>query len=83
MTGCWSRAAIRSSGAWLVALTACVGRIGGGDLDLAAGSDSLECAAVRPGRSPVRRLVRLEYNNTVRDLLGDTTRPADDFVAEE
>ncbi len=32
--------------------------------------------------SPLRRLTRQEYNNTVRDLLGDTTRPADKFVAE-
>lgn len=30
----------------------------------------------------MRRLTRLEYNNTVRDLLGDTTHPADSFVAE-
>ena len=30
---------------------------------------------VRPGRAPLRRLTRFEYNNTVRDLLGDTTSP--------
>ncbi len=36
-----------------------------------------------PGPSPVRRLTRFEYNNTVRDLLGDTTSPAADFGAEE
>ncbi len=30
-------------------------------------------------RAPVRRLTHLEFNNTVRDLLGDTTRPADAF----
>lgn len=42
------------------------------------------CATtVSPGRSPVRRLTRFEYNNTVRDLLGDTTRPADKFPPEE
>jgi hypothetical protein len=28
---------------------------------------------------PLRRLTRIEYNNTVRDLLGDTSRPADVF----
>jgi hypothetical protein len=32
---------------------------------------------------PLRRLSRAQYNNTVRDLLGDTSRPADAFVAEE
>ena len=26
---------------------------------------------------------RFEYNNTIRDLLGDTTHPADDFPSEE
>src|SRR5262249_1824561 len=32
-----------------------------------------------PGPSTMRRLNRTEYNNTVRDLLGDPTRPANDF----
>src|SRR5947207_1352118 len=40
-------------------------------------------ATVSPGPSYVRRLTRLEYNNTVRDLLGDTSNPADHFPAEE
>jgi len=31
------------------------------------------------GLRPLNRLTRREYNNTVRDLLHDTTRPADDF----
>lgn len=35
------------------------------------------------GRAPVRRMTRFEYNNTVRDLLGDTTLPARDFGEEE
>ncbi len=35
-----------------------------------------------PMPAPVRRLTRPEYNNTVRDLLGDATRPADVFPAE-
>ena len=29
------------------------------------------------GVAPLRRLTRFEYDNTVRDLLGDTTRPAE------
>jgi hypothetical protein len=32
-----------------------------------------------PGPAVFRRLTRAEYNNTVRDLLGDTTSPADGF----
>jgi hypothetical protein len=32
-----------------------------------------------PGNATFRRLSRFEYNNTVHDLLGDTTSPADDF----
>jgi hypothetical protein len=35
-----------------------------------------------PGAATLRRLNRLEYNNTVRDLLGDTTRPADEFPVD-
>jgi hypothetical protein len=31
------------------------------------------------GPRPLSRLTRREYNNTVRDLLGDVTRPADEF----
>ena len=33
--------------------------------------------------TPIRRLTRFEYNNTVRDLLGDTSRPADVLPPEE
>lgn len=32
---------------------------------------------------PLRRLTNEEYNNTVRDLLGDTSRPADAFPPDE
>jgi hypothetical protein len=34
-------------------------------------------------RAPLRRLSRQQYNNTVRDLLGDSSRPADQFVLDE
>ncbi len=39
-----------------------------------------------PGIAPVRRLTHIEYNNTVADLLGDTSAPASAFspdVAQE
>jgi hypothetical protein len=42
-----------------------------------------QCAAAETFRSPLRRLTRVEYNNTVRDLLGDTTTPADRFPPDE
>jgi hypothetical protein len=35
------------------------------------------------GLRPVRRLTAAEYNNTVRDLLNDTSRPADAFPLDE
>lgn len=34
------------------------------------------------GTFPLRRLSRTEYNNTVKQLLGDTSRPADSFPRE-
>jgi mono/diheme cytochrome c family protein len=36
-----------------------------------------------PGRVTARRLNRTEYNHTVRDLLGVTLRPADDFPQDD
>ena len=55
-------------------------------LTLQAGCDeghpslTLDVAAMPPRR--LRRLSSREYNNVVHDLLGDTTRPADAFVAD-
>jgi len=34
------------------------------------------------GSDPMRRLTHAEYNNAVRDLLGDTTAPASSFVLD-
>ncbi len=36
-----------------------------------------------PGPSPVRRLTQAEYNNTVFQLFGDTSYPANAFVPDE
>jgi len=44
---------------------------------------SAVCKEVDPGPTHVRRLTRFEYNNTVCDLLGDGSRPADEFPLEE
>jgi hypothetical protein len=47
-------------------------------------SDTAACKGGGPsvGPSPLRRISRVEYNAMVHDLLGDTTHPADAFVAE-
>jgi mono/diheme cytochrome c family protein len=36
-----------------------------------------------PGRVTLRRLNRVEYNNTIRDLVGVDFEPADDFPADD
>ncbi len=36
-----------------------------------------------PGRVTIRRLNRAEYNNTIRDLVGVSFRPADDFPSDD
>lgn len=41
------------------------------------------CTGAPVIKAPMRRLTRFEYNNTVRDLLGDTTNPANAFPSEE
>src|SRR5690606_14561610 len=43
---------------------------------------SMDCTAITPGPSPLRRLTTHEYNNTVRDLLGDTTSPGHALPAQ-
>jgi len=47
------------------------------------GGEVEACQEPAVGPAVVRRMTRLEYNNAVRDLLKDTTRPADAFPAEE
>jgi Protein of unknown function (DUF1592)/Protein of unknown function (DUF1588)/Protein of unknown function (DUF1595)/Protein of unknown function (DUF1585)/Protein of unknown function (DUF1587) len=53
------------------------GPFSGGGAGSSGGSVGLGPDAVGP--RPLSRLSRREYNNTVRDLLGDATHPADDF----
>src|SRR5690606_23144239 len=38
---------------------------------------------IDPGRVTIRRLNRAEYNNTIRDLLGLDTNPAQDFPSDD
>ncbi len=39
--------------------------------------------ALNPGSVTARRLNRVEYNNTIRDLLGVAVRPADEFPVDD
>ena len=43
----------------------------------------VDCSKPAPGRVTLRRLNRVEYNNTVRDLLGVDIAPADDFPPDD
>ncbi len=46
--------------------------------------NSIDCDLISdPGRVTIRRLNRLEYNNTIRDLFGIDFRPADDFPSDD
>jgi mono/diheme cytochrome c family protein len=38
---------------------------------------------INPGRVTIRRLNRVEYNNTIRDLVGVDFNPADDFPSDD
>lgn len=71
----------------LVATSACLGNIGDPTSPPDPDPDpepQLVCTGeIEPGPSPIRRMTRFEYNSTVRDLLGDTTKPASTFGAEE
>lgn len=40
-------------------------------------------ASAIPGRTPLRRLTMTEYNNTVKELVGDSTSPANKFPPPE
>lgn len=80
----------------LTAAAGCgIGQIGAGDSSSSSGSgpggdgstsgqggDPPVCGAERI-LAPQRRLTRFEYNNTVRDLLGTSLTPADQFPPDE
>lgn len=51
--------------------------VGGGTLPPKA------CEMTATTRAPLRRMTRFEYNNTVRDLLGDASYPANALPSEE
>jgi hypothetical protein len=55
---------------------------GGGNAGGSGGAPSTSCNEPSPGTAPIRRLTRFELNNTVRDLLGDTSKPGDQLPPE-
>jgi hypothetical protein len=73
-------------GAALSLLSACEGSVesqpgpGASSSAGSGGAPASQTPLATTGPRPLTRLTRREYNNTVRDLLGDTTRPADDFA---
>ena len=48
-----------------------------------SGGTPLPTQGIDPGRVGIHRLNNTEYNNTVRDLLGVASTPAENFLAEE
>jgi hypothetical protein len=63
-----------------VLVLGCNGSIGGsGERSINDGVAKSLCVV----DTPIRRLTRFEYNRTVRDLLGDTSNPADVLPPEE
>lgn len=56
---------------------------GGGVNGGGTGAAPTNCTVAAPGEAPVRRLTRFEYSNTIRDLLGVTTRPGDALPPEQ
>jgi len=51
----------------------------GGTVVVSGTGGTAACGTVDPGRITIHRLNNLEFDNTVRDLLGDTTQPASTF----
>jgi hypothetical protein len=45
--------------------------------------DTPACKDIKPGPAPMRRLTRAEYDNTIRDLLGEDKQLAKGFPGEE
>ena len=62
------------------ALVSCTGSIGGSGEEVVNDRIAKGLCVVD---TPIRRLTRFEYNQTVRDLLGDRTNPADALPPEE
>src|SRR5450755_17792 len=60
-----------------------VGGAGSGGFGTGTAGAAVVPLGTDPGRVTIHRLNRAEYNNTVRDLLGTTARPADVFPVDD
>jgi Protein of unknown function (DUF1592)/Protein of unknown function (DUF1588)/Protein of unknown function (DUF1587)/Protein of unknown function (DUF1595)/Protein of unknown function (DUF1585) len=77
--------------AFAASVGACSGDLGGPDDGSGNGpggssgstNPAAACTTISPGAAPLRRLTQSQYNNVVRDLLGDATRPADGFPPDQ
>lgn len=86
-----SRLALLPWLAWPLCLAAaCNGAIGdaapagsGGPTPIPGSPDYCQQIVAEPGHVTLRRLNRTEYNNTVQDLLGTTSAPADVFPEDD
>jgi hypothetical protein len=82
------RLGFRFAAPWVVGLSfaalGCIGDIGDRDT-LGPGDEGPGYGVTEgdPGRVTLHRLNRVEYNNTVRDLLGTEQQPADDFPNDD
>ncbi len=72
-----------AAAAAMALLAACSGQIGDWDGPPGSTEVALDCAKVNPGRAPLQRLTVYEYDNTIAELLADTSRPAARLVDEE
>lgn len=68
----------------LIATAGCVGKIGEGSNDPQPNGPTTTNTPedLTVGPAPLRRMSRLEYNNTVRDLFKGSLTPADDWPAD-
>jgi hypothetical protein len=68
----------------VVLLCACMGNIESpaGSTDRAQSGDALRCRTRSVGETPMRRLTHQEYDNAVRELLGDESQPAHLFPSD-
>src|SRR5688572_10267267 len=74
--------------AMIAALAACTGYIESDPRPTSTGSPpsgdvATECTGQLAGTLTMRRLTRTEYDHSVRDLLGDSSRPAQSFPADD
>jgi hypothetical protein len=87
----YERALVLAATGVLVGGLGCTAKIGGdggnpaspSNAGAGSGPGTTTQNGIDPGRVAIHRLNNLEYNNTVRDLLGTATRPAEKFLAED